>query len=188
MSDSVIRPVYPWPAARQAAVAALKEQGLAVISVEVAASDARDTARQMIRRAVSETLASTYGYPQEQLRLLSAPGQPVRVNIPGHHLNLSLSHEPGLSLAVIGDGGAVGVDLMRIDEELDWEPVAQLYLGPELSAAIGRRPQSQQAYSFAQAWTEQEARLKCRGLSITEWSPELAHLLAQCRLAPLDLP
>lgn len=185
-------PVFPWPATRAAAVAALNEHGLALISVEVPVSGVhgvdRQTARQKIRWALTETLALAYDYPKEQLRLPSAPGQPVRVNIPGHQLSLSLSHEPGLSLAAISDGGAVGVDWMRIDDGLDWEPVAQLYLGVEVCAEIGRQPECRRAYAFAQAWTAQEASLKCLGLAITEWSPELAAMLAQCRVKPLDLP
>ncbi len=133
-------------------------------------------------------LAVAYACSPERLQLHSVPGQPLRVDIPGHRIGLSLSHEPGLSLAAIRDGGAVGVDLMRIDAALDWTPVALLYLGAEACTEIGRQPPGQQAGHFAQAWTALEARLKCRGAAITEWNRELEHLLAQAPLRMLGLP
>ena len=188
MTDSAILAVHAWPVAQQAAVARLKERGLAVISISTDALEVRDIARQKIRQAVTEMLALAYACPPGRLQLHSAPGQPPRVDIPGHCIGLSLSHEPGLSLAAIRDGGTVGVDLMRIDAALDWAPVAQLYLGTEACAEIGRQPPGQQAGHFAQAWTALEARLKCRSAAITEWNPELEHLLAQASLRRLELP
>ncbi len=133
-------------------------------------------------------LALAYACPPGLPQLHSAPGQPLRVDIPGYYIGLSLSHEPGLSLAAVRDGGTVGVDLMRIDAALDWAPVAQLYLGAETCTEIGRQPLGQQAGHFAQAWTALEARLKCRGASITEWSLELEHLLAKAPLKRLGVP
>ncbi len=103
-------------------------------------------------------------------------------------MSLSISHESGLSVAVICGGGVAGIDIVRVDETLDWKPVAELYLGAEIACAIGRRPVHDQARCFALKWAEQEARLKCRGLAISEWSAGLARELAQCRAIPLDLP
>jgi 4'-phosphopantetheinyl transferase len=188
MSGAAAVAVHPWPAAQQAAALALTELGLAVIGVELDAAATRDVARHSIRHALADTLALACHCPLAQVQLQSEPAQPVRVTIPGHRLALSLSHETGLSLAAIRVGGAVGIDVMRIDEELDWKPVARLYLGTSVSAEIGCKPRSRQAYFFAQAWTAWEASLKCCGLAISEWNPALAGTLAQCRVQALEVP
>ncbi|GGC58168.1 4'-phosphopantetheinyl transferase family protein [Undibacterium terreum] len=189
-------PVYAQPAARHAAAAALKQHGLVVVSAETAISDApgtskhaeRQAARQTIRQSLAEILALSCQLDLHQVQFFSSPGQALRADIPGYRFGLSLSHEPGLSLAAICATGAVGVDIMRVDESLDWEPVAQLYLGAEAAENLGRQPASRQAHAFAQAWTAHEAGLKCLGLAITEWSADLSRALAQCQPTSLLLP
>jgi 4'-phosphopantetheinyl transferase len=110
---------------------------------------------------------------------------------PGKSANppeLSLSHEPGLSVAAICTSGKVGVDLMRIEPELDWIATAQLYLAPRLVEEIGLSPEAEQAEAFARAWTQQEARLKYCGLALHEWDAELERELSVCRTLELGLP
>ncbi|WP_394778829.1 4'-phosphopantetheinyl transferase family protein [Undibacterium sp.] len=185
---TVIPPVRPWPAAQQAALDDLVKHGLAVISITPDVSAAREQVRLQIRAALLDTLAAAGHCPPSQVQLFSEAAQALRVVVPGRKFGVSITHEAGLSLAAIIDGGAVGVDLVHVDELLDWKPVAQLYLGDEATAAISRHPAAEQARCFALKWTEHEARLKCCGLGISEWSVELAGKLAGCSVSTLDVP
>lgn len=156
--------------------------GLIVIAVETPKTAMRDSARQLLRAALQEVLAN-YG---QDAALITTPGQaPQLANTP--QIGLSLSHEPGLSLAAINFAGPVGIDLIGLPASaLPAAEIRQLaldYLGPAASRRIGSNP-----HAFAEAWTQQEARLKCLRLGLTEWTPILEERLSACRCLRLDLP
>lgn len=155
--------------------------GLIIIAVETPKTVMRDSARQLLRAALQEVLAG-YGLDAD---LIVTPGQaPQLANAP--QIGLSLSHEPGLSLAAINFAGPVGIDLISLPAALPAAEIRQLtldYLGPAASQRIGSNP-----HAFAEAWTQQEARLKCLGLGLTEWTPILEEGLSGCRCLRLDLP
>lgn len=152
----------------------------------------RDTARELARKALREVLGVLLGRPPETVLLVSRPGHPIRLDIPGLHAGLSVSHEPGLTIAAIHLGGAVGIDLMRVEQGpdwlSDWEPVARDYLGQQASDRIARQPPAERLRAFGCEWTRFEASLKCLAMPLQEWSPALEHELMCCRLFDLDLP
>lgn len=152
----------------------------------------RDVARQLARQALREALGILLERPSEAMRLSSQPGQPLRLDLPGPHIGLSVSHERGLTLAAIHPGGAVGIDLMQVEQRFDWlpdwEPVARAYLGGRASDRIARQPPAERAHAFAREWTRLEAFLKCHGLPLQEWCPALERKLMRCRFFQLDLP
>ncbi|MEP6588187.1 MAG: 4'-phosphopantetheinyl transferase superfamily protein [Polaromonas sp.] len=187
--------VHAWPQGMQAAVDELRSfQALTVISVATPATAKRLLARDLVRTALRETLAVFLDQPAASVKLVSYPGQAIRVDFPLAHLNVSVSHAPGLSLAAIGRGAGagIGVDVMpvdRVDEEMpDWADVALDYLGPTVTGLLQRTSPAQRPVAFAQAWTRFEAGLKCLGLALTEWTPVLAQQLAACRVMALALP
>lgn len=199
-------PVYPWPEQRVAALAGLAEQHLVVVSVVTAMAEAvtpastRQMARAQIRLALTDLLSGAFACPAQQINLEHEPGQPpgrhLSLILPEHRISLSISHEHGMSIAAIAvmdgvavaDGTGVGVDLLLIDPGMDWQAVAQLYLGMPAYQHIRLAPPSEQAACFAQLWANQEARLKAHGMALTEWSPRLAQDLAACDIRELDLP
>ncbi|MBI3285641.1 MAG: 4-phosphopantetheinyl transferase [Burkholderiales bacterium] len=185
-----LSPVFSWPEQQGLAVQSLLAQRHAVIGI--AALPARDLARQQLRLAVAELLSAALACPPQQLRLLSRAGHAAYAQIEGRKIALSFSHERGLSLAAVNLDGAVGIDLIRKEMPPDWETLARLYLGPAQSAAILRQAPAQQACHFALAWTGLEARLKCCGLELIEWSPQREQALQQklpaCRCRELELP
>jgi 4'-phosphopantetheinyl transferase len=225
--------VYSWPEQSAAALAALAEHALVVVSIASPATANREWARQQLRLAVRDLLSCAYAYPAEQLRLERQPGQvPGReLSIPGHQIALSISHESGLSIAAIRtrqrnealehiehseqqpkevEVGAearvedsaeasskneyahldwkVGVDLLKLAHIPDWQAVATLYLGPEVSAAIAATNPAQQMACFALHWAQLEARCKCQGLGLSEWSEPSSADMAAYRYQQLDLP
>lgn len=163
--------------------------GLTVIAVATPLTASRAEARQTLRHALQHTLAAFLNQPVSAITLLSSPGQPVRVQAIGKPVHVALSHMPGLSVAAISRRGVVGVDVMDSPpQELpDWASVARDYLGPHITAALCQQPPTERPAAFAQAWVRLEARLKCSGLALTEWTPALDRQLAGCPTAALAL-
>lgn len=162
---------------------------LHLLAVETANSPRRESARAQIRAAIVDAFAQTLGLPASALTILSIPGEAPSLILPnGTRAGLSISHSEGLSIAAIALDGAVGVDLMRIVELPDQAILARDYLGPEAAARLAALPVRDQASSFAETWTAQEAKLKCLGLALTEWTPELETRLGRCAVQTLALP
>ncbi len=188
--------VHAWPQSLQLAVDELHAcQRLTVISVPTPVTTSRLLARNLIRAALCETLAVFLGQPAASVRLVSHAGRAIRVDAlpaPLARLHVSLSHAPGMSVAAIGRGAAVGVDVMHVQRGAegmsDWARVALDYLGPTTTVLLQRTSPEQLPAAFAQAWTRFEACLKCAGLALTEWTPVLEKRLASCRVMALALP
>lgn len=163
-----------------------------VFSITTPDTSIRDTARELARQALREVLGVQLDRAPETVPLVSRPGHPIRLDIPGLHAGLSVSHEPGLTIAATHLGGAVGIDLMRVEQDpdwlSDWKALARDYLGQQASDRIASQPAAQRVRAFAREWTRFEASLKCLAMPLQEWSPALEHELMRCRLFDLDLP
>jgi 4'-phosphopantetheinyl transferase len=185
--------VHAWPQSMALAVEELRaSQGMTVISVATPATTHRVSARELIRTALRETLAAFLQQPAASITLVSRPGQGIEVDPLLAGLHVSVSHMPGMSVAAISRGGAVGIDVMQILQGTqamhDWETVALDYLGPDVTALLKQTAPLLRPAAFAQAWAQQEASLKCQGLALTEWNPTLARQLATCCVMALPLP
>jgi 4'-phosphopantetheinyl transferase len=150
----------------------------------------RATARRTIRTALVAALAQATGLPSERIVMCGAPGEAPYALLDGsRRLSVSISHDGDLSVAALRlDGGAIGIDVMRVTDVPDWAAVARDYLGPACAAALARLPAPARAAAFARAWSEREARLKCRGLPLGEWRAEDAALQLVCPCLSLALP
>lgn len=170
--------VLHWPASFD------KAQDLLIIAVDTPDTPIRDTARRLVREVLREILGD--------VELVSEPGQPIRLALQDSPIGISVSHENALSLLAINFAGPVGIDLLRIPDSPDWPAqiprLALDYLGPKIAQRITRLPHEEQMAQFAQAWTEHEARLKCGGLALEEWSAAREEELAPCRIQQLALP
>ena len=170
--------VLRWPASFDEA------QDLLIVGIDTPDMPIRDTARRLVRDALREILGD--------VELVSAPGQPIRLAQPDSTISISVSHENGLSLLAVRRSGPVGIDLLRIPDGPDWQAqmprLALDYLGPKIAERIAGLPHEKQMTQFAQAWTEHEARLKCRGRALEEWSTALEQLLSPCHVQQLALP
>lgn len=185
--------VHAWPQSVQLAVDELRsDRAMTVISVPSPVTTNRLLARDLVRAALRQTLAAFLCQPLASITLVSLPGQAIRVDSPLARLHLSVSHMPGMSVAAISRGAAIGVDVMRVERDAaampDWARVALDYLGPTVSDRLQRTPPAQRPAAFAQAWTNFEACHKCLELGLTEWTPVLAQQLATCRDMALALP
>ncbi|SDE93526.1 4'-phosphopantetheinyl transferase [Massilia sp. PDC64] len=143
----------------------------------------RATARRTIRLALLAALAEASGLPASAIQLCGAPGEAPYALLGGRRLALSISHDGDLSVAAMRmDGGAVGIDVMQVTDVPDWQAVARDYLGPACATALDGMP------AFARAWSEREARLKCRGMALNEWRAEDEPFVSACSCLPFVLP
>ncbi len=172
--------VSPWPGPVPA-----PQDGLFVIGVTTSVE--RPRAREQIRSAARDALASVLGVDADTILIDSTPGQAPRIALAGAGcaIGCSFTHEDGYSLAAINLHGAVGVDLMRAEEVFDWQAVARDYLGPEVCAELAATPAVEQTLAFVLAWTRHEAALKCHGVHLSEWCEEIAGLATSTRSALL---
>lgn len=149
----------------------------------------RATARRTIRAALLAALADALALPAARIRLGGEPGEAPYARIDdGRTIDLAISHDGDVSVAALRLDGAVGIDVMRVADVPDWHAVAHDYLGPACAAALAGVPAPARAAAFARAWSEREARLKCRGLALAEWRPDLDAELGACRCLPLAVP
>lgn len=135
--------------------------------------------RETVRALAREALADLLGVTTLTNRRGEAPRAPERPD-----LHLSLSHADGLSLLAC-HSAPVGVDLQALPVQTD-AATAALFLGPNWQ--LGQSGQAQAAHIsivFSAAWTQHEARLKCAGEPLVEWSEALALRLACYACAPL---
>lgn len=184
--------VHPWPAARPL-ISAAYDVGLDLIVISVTTPDSalRPAAREQLRGAVRELLGLRLGCAPAAIKLLSIPGQALQLDLPGlpgHRIGLSASHEAGISVAAIHRCGPVGIDILRITQAFDWQPVARDYLGIKALERIAGLPQFEQVPAFAREWTRLEAGLKCLGLGLQEWNAALESRIRACHITALELP
>lgn len=157
--------------------------GDGVLVIGIAAVLPRWEARLRIRAAVRAAAAQWLKMDIESISVASTPGAPPRLLLAGRTAGLSLTHDEGISLAAIGLHGAVGIDVMRVQDIPDWANLARDYLGPQAADALAACPDAQRPLRLAQAWTAREAALKCAGLPLAEWNG----VAPACRLHALAL-
>lgn len=153
----------------------------------------RDRARSQARAALRACLAPEWGCADAELEISNLRNQAPRLRLRGNPLtapHCSISHAPGLALLAWHGSGAVGVDIQAVDPAVprcELEDVARLYLEPEVARALRDTvPDTLFFVAFAHAWTQHEARLKCAGLGLEEWSGALQRRLAGMDCAPLQ--
>ena len=160
--------MFMWPDA-----AARWQDGVLLIGLRHAPGTARDMARVRVRQAVSEALQQLLEVPGAHIEVHSPAGQAPRIHVPGYRgAGLSISHDGDFSVAAVHVHGPVGVDVMAVQEIADWRGVASDYLGPQVMARLCAATQAQRTQLFTRAWCEHEARLKCEGLGLSEWSAQ----------------
>ncbi|MEX8194495.1 4'-phosphopantetheinyl transferase family protein [Comamonas guangdongensis] len=148
----------------------------------------RDRARGQARAALRACLAPELGCAETELEIGNLRNQAPSLRLRGKPLaapHCSISHAPGLALLAWHGRGALGVDIQAVDAAAprrEFEDVARLFLKPETAQALlDIAPDTLFFEAFASAWTQHEARLKCAGLGLAEWSVE-----RQARLAGMD--
>ena len=79
----------------------------------------------------------------------------------------NLSHSSGLSVLAFDPEYEIGVDVEKIDEEFDYEPIVKLFFTKKEGRYI-RKTKEEWRERFYEIWTRKEAYLKAIGVGITE--------------------
>ena len=162
-----------------------------MIAVRTPPTTLRAEARQLVRLALKQVLALKLACPLAEIELTSQPGQALKLLHSTHHIGLSISHESGLSIAAINMHGKVGIDLMAIHsvpEQDEMHTLVTDYLGKQTAEYLSGLAGDRQKEAFARAWTNFEARLKCKEKALVEWSQSGEALLTGCSSCNLQVP
>ena len=129
----------------------------------------REVARELLR----DILAAYLEMRPSHVPLHLEPGQAPTVAARWQGLSLSISMSYAGDVALIGlcPGAKIGIDLVEIGPMPDWAPVARLYLGPDVALRLAKMNRADSEKNFLLAWAEMEARSKCLGQGLQEWSP-----------------
>ena len=135
--------------------------------------------RPAARAQLRQLLAGYLGIDPDQLALSLEPGRAPRLEQRwrGQSLFLSLSYARDAALLALCPGLPIGVDLTEIQPMPDCTAVAGLYLGPRAATRLAMPVGPERDAAFAREWAALEARGKCLGLGLAEWSAARAHQL-----------
>ncbi|KAB2968710.1 4'-phosphopantetheinyl transferase superfamily protein [Zoogloea sp.] len=133
---------------------------------EAAVGHPRSTARALLQSILGDGLGMAP-------RIEFEAGRPPRVDATwqGLVLFLSLSYAGTRALVGVCPGRPIGVDITPVEPVPGMASLARLYLGPAAEATLAAAAESCRAQVFAGLWAELEARGKCLGLGLEEWSP-----------------
>lgn len=163
----------------------LRQNDVTVIGVDIKLGCTRDHARIQIRQFVTEMIAVALNLTERNIYINSEKGMAPYVMISEgaqqRIVHLSISYEDQFVWAVICSINRVGIDVVKITEAFEWKDTAILYLGKATTQDISVKPAEQQFEFFLKAWASHEARLKCLGLALQEWSEELEQQLSSVR-------
>jgi 4'-phosphopantetheinyl transferase len=184
--------VFDWETQCLSALACFRLQATVVISLSFPQNLQREVARQQLHLAITELLIQAFSCAAEQIRLIRVAGSRLQCFVATQEIFISVSHEPGLSLAAISRKRQSGIDLMEAKPIDDWQNIARIYFNPQQIAALQQAQDCDRASLFARYWTMMEARFKCAGVAITEYDKHLqqqmASVLKDARSYALTLP
>jgi 4'-phosphopantetheinyl transferase len=82
---------------------------------------------------------------------------------PEHELKFNISHSGGLSLFALTLNKDIGIDLEKINEEIEIDSIANRFFAPGEVKRLFSLPQKDQTHAFFQCWTRKEAFIKAKG-------------------------
>ncbi|MBC3876810.1 4'-phosphopantetheinyl transferase superfamily protein [Undibacterium sp. FT79W] len=170
--------VFDWEAQCLSALDYFSQQSNVVICLSFPQNLQRETARQQLHLAITELLMQAFSCTAEQIRLIRVAGSRLQCFIATQEIFISVSHEPGLSVAAISQKQLPGIDLMAVKAMDDWQDVADIYFSPQQIAALQQAQDDERAALFAQYWTMMEARFKCAGIAMTEYDEHVQQQMA----------
>ena len=161
------------------------EPGLHVIRVDTAYVPLAQ-ARLQIRAALRELVGSRLGISPDLVTIRSLADAPPQVLLNGHlsAQGVSIAHAGPFAFAAFNTRGAVGIDVVQVQEVADMDRVALDYLGREVHDMLAIVSPARRTDLFAHAWARRDAHLKCLGMVAGQFKP----LPGNCRVHALAVP
>jgi 4'-phosphopantetheinyl transferase len=94
---------------------------------------------------------------------VNARGKPRLCDDANPRLRFSVAHSADLLLCAVTLDDEIGVDVERVDSDLDWERIARRFLAAEEATALRLLPPDAQRSAFFGCWTRKEAVVKATG-------------------------
>lgn len=170
MQTYPVLPVRLWPSQQETAKADFLNEHTVVFGLVLPQGFPRDAARQELRLIACQFLSDCFQVSPDHLEFHNEPGKKSRIYLHGKEIFTSLSHEDGLSVIAFSLLQVPGVDIVKADPDFNWPDIAHLYLGERKTRKILELPAAQRLHQFALAWSMLEAKLKCLGMPLTEFS------------------
>jgi len=150
--------------------------------------EVRNATRDLLRDLLATYLRCKPEHVPLSLETGEAPS--VAATWRGLPLFISLSYGAGVGAVALCPGAPVGIDLAEVIPMPDWERVATLYLGMEVEQHFATLDGSVRELAFATEWSAMEARSKCLGIGLEEWSTAHARRLTSpsIRTASVTVP
>lgn len=155
------------PDAIAAAVGLLSDEELAQYGRFHFAEDARDyaAAHALLRTVLSRDGARA---PRDWQFEKTPAGKPfLRDADAGGDASFSLSHTRGMVACAVTRDADVGIDVERIDRDVNAGGIAMRFFAPAETAALGRLAPELRARRFFDLWTLKEAFVKALGLGLS---------------------
>jgi 4'-phosphopantetheinyl transferase len=121
------------------------------------------------RAFLRQTLSHYVKIPPDQLRfVVNRHGKP---SLDRHSkdavIHFNLAHASDLVVVAVSRGGEVGVDVERLDRDVNPQEIGDRFFSPEESADLRATPAAGRLLKFFQYWTLKEAFLKARGQGLS---------------------
>ncbi|MAV55115.1 MAG: hypothetical protein CMJ28_04085 [Phycisphaerae bacterium] len=87
--------------------------------------------------------------------------------IGNQRVQFNISHSGAWLLMAFHPNQQVGVDVQKIDDTLNWRPIAERCIASSITETILEQPEWHQQEYFIKYWCELEALLKCRGQGLS---------------------
>lgn len=134
------------------------------------------------RGSLRRILAGYAGEHAARIRFRYSPAGKPELD-PSTDLRFNLSHSDALAVCAVTRGRAVGVDVERVREDLDFGKIAERFFSEEENEELSTFPPESRHAAFFRCWTRREARLKSRGAGVFG-SPDGTPGWRLCELAP----
>jgi 4'-phosphopantetheinyl transferase len=128
-------------------------------------------------------LAGYLGRPPQSLRFeYGAAGKPRLAGDMAHLVAFNLAHSGEWGLCAVTNGFEVGVDIERVDMQLDFAKLAARFFSRNEWSRLEECAPPRRRRLFFRIWTRKEAWLKGRGGGFSEADQDLgpAHLAGCC--------
>ena len=126
----------------------------------------RDRDRFVCARGILRSILSRYlGVPPSALVLAYGPnGKPhLPAESGADGLRFNVSHSGALAVFALARGIEVGIDIERVDRQVEGGAIASSYFAPSEASAIEELQGDARAHAFFDIWTRKEALLKAWG-------------------------
>lgn len=126
--------------------------------------------QHLLARVLVRTVLSRYAgaAPRDWRFETNAFGRPAIAGpVTGRDLRFNLSHTDGLVALAVTEGRDVGIDVERIDREIDVMALAPSVMAASERKALERTPPEERRNLFFSFWTLKEAYIKARGMGLS---------------------